>query len=199
MPMKVVALTGGFLTGKSSCLKLFVQNGAQVYDTDNIYHELLVSSRELQTALKNELGSEKDIDRQMIKTSLAQGKLDMERLSEITHPFIIQRLKDLVEEFKGKDGQGLLVFEVPLLYECKLESLFDTVIVVAASKSVLHDRAIERGYSQEQADMIMDAQLDLSLKVSKADIVIDNSNSLDELEIEIEKIYKFLYSMQKEA
>lgn len=196
--MKVYALTGGFLTGKSSCLELFREFGAEVCDVDSIYHKLLEESDELQTALKRELNISSTVNRDYLKLALKNKELSMERLSELTHPFIIRDLKKVIEKKRSEAANSLVLIEVPLLYECELESLFDKVIVVATGKSVLEKRSQERGYTKEQLEMILKSQLELTEKISRADIVIDNTGSFEQLHKEIKRIYNYLVNMPKE-
>lgn len=197
--MNVCALTGGFLSGKSTALTLFQQLGANTFDLDRIYHQLLKSSAEMQKVLQQELATEQVVDTEIIKKALKEEQISMERISELTHPFIISELKSLIESLKLEGGSDLVLIEVPLLYECKLDDLFDKVIVVAAGKTTLETRARERGYDEQQLAMILDAQLDIKEKIKRADIVVENNGSLVDLNNDISDIYKYLYSMQKEA
>lgn len=197
--MSICALTGGFLCGKSTALKLFKDLGVETFDLDTIYHKLLQSSDQMQELLREELGLDQLVDTALIKKALKEEKISMERLSELTHPFIIAELKKIIADLRLRVSAELVLIEVPLLYECELDDLFDKVLVVAVGKSVLEARAKERGYDMQQLNMIVDSQLDIAEKIKRADIVIENNGSPEDLNDEIRNIYKYLDSMQKEA
>lgn len=197
--MSICALTGGFLCGKSTALELFEKRGVKVFDLDSIYHQLLKSSSPMQKTLQRELAIEDIVDTDIIKAALKDSRIDMQRLSDLTHPFIISELKTLIAKLRHQEDKILVLVEVPLLYECELDSLFDKVIVVAVGKTVLESRARERSYDSEQLNMILQSQLDIAEKVKRADIVIENNGSLNDLDKEISKVYNHLDIMQKEA
>lgn len=177
--MSIVALTGGFLSGKSTVLNMFKELGVEVLDIDELYHTLLKTNHGLQDVLKEELNYAGKINRSFLKEKILQGLLTFERLSELTHPFIIDALKKMISNKSYTDK--LLVVEVPLLFEAGMESLFDEIIVVFSDKKNRLKRAAKRGYSSSEAEKIFSAQIDMKYKLEHSNVVFVNNGNIDNL------------------
>ena len=111
----------------------------------------------------------------------------MALLESIIHPQV--RSAALLKK-KTLENQGVKIafYDVPLLFEKKMESLFDHVTVVACRPEIQKQRLMERnGFSTVDADARISSQLSIQEKVDRADSVIDNNGSLDDLAIAVEK------------
>ena len=189
--MVVIGLTGGFLSGKSTVAKFFKEKGTVVISADKIYHELLLRDKYLKNKLTKEFGEDLiiqgRINRRKIKER-ALTKAGLKKLKSITHPYIIKELKKRISFYKKK--VKFLVVETPLLYEADLARLFDKIIVVSSSLRLQLKRAVNLGYSREEALSLIKSQLPLIKKEKLADFIIRNYGTLETLRKNIDKVYK---------
>lgn len=178
----LIGLTGGFLTGKSTFLKFLKRKGFKTLQVDSLYGKLLKEAF-LSKRLVKEFG--KDI---LVRGGVSKKKLReklflkpslLKKLNRITHPFIIKELKRLLKVLKR--GKTPVIVEVPLLYEAKIEALFDKVIVVSSSQREQFKRAKALGYAPKEAKIFIQNQLPLKIKEEKADWVIKNTTNIAEL------------------
>lgn len=104
----------------------------------------------------------------------------------MTHPAIRQEIKDRMNTMEQEDPQRLTIVDIPLLYESELDNLFGQIVVVYVPREVQLDRLMERNrLTLEQAQGRLDAQLDIELKRSRADYIIDNSGTLAQTEQQV--------------
>lgn len=187
--MIIIGITGFFCSGKSSVMQIFESAGAFTLGLDDLYADLLDVDANLQNKLQGLLGRAVKIDKEILRSGLSDNVFSIEELSDVTHPFIIQKLDEKIKQFRQKTGNGVLVVEVPLLYEAGLETMFDKVVVVAAERRICLQRAVSRGYTESQAEMIMQAQMSIDEKINRADYVIDNNKDMKNLEKQIGEFY----------
>jgi dephospho-CoA kinase len=114
-------------------------------------------------------------------------------LNEITHPEVMRRIADRLEELKETDH--IVVADIPLLAEVGATEMFDLVVVVTASGAVQLDRLLRlRGMSDDQARARVAAQLPMEEKAAIADVVIVNDGSMDALVEQTEHVWRTLRS-----
>ena len=190
--MKVIGLTGGFLSGKSTVLRLFAQCGAEVLDADRLYHELLERDARLCRELEAEFGSDicddrGTVDRTRLRELVCADRKLMDRLSGITLPYILDELRKRIRAMR--EGAGIAVVEVPLLFEKRMEHDFDAVLVVDADDTIRRERALGRGYDERFFAAVEQAQLPLREKVERADYVIINNGDREHLKKQVQVVY----------
>jgi dephospho-CoA kinase len=190
--MKIIGLTGGFLSGKSTVLKMFGECGAKVLDVDRMYHELLEGDEQLQRALETACGCDvRDhsgkIDRARVRQLAASNAALMARLSDAALPFILNELKARLKSMR--EGEGIAVVEVPLLFEKGLEREFDAVVAVTAEDSVRRARAYGRGYDEGFFEAAEQTQMPLGEKVERAEYVIINNGDREQLNKQVQVVY----------
>ena len=180
--MPVLGITGGIATGKSTFVRALVRRiPAQVFDADQAAHELLASDPATHDAIRATFGSavfdaEGKPDRARLREIVFAEGLQRQRLEHILHPAIRARWAALAEQ-TTRAGDWLCI-DIPLLYETGVEASFDRTIVVACSPETQRRRLRElRGLDAGTAERIIAAQLDLSLKINKADHVIWNDST----------------------
>lgn len=175
-----VGLTGGVAAGKSAALAAFEEQGAAVFSTDLAAHRALALP-EVRDLLIERWGSEVvvdgELDRNRIASIVFEDAGELEWLEGILHP----RVRDQVAQWREEldPSVGLAVIEVPLLFESGLEGTFDSTVAVVAADRIRDSRIAERG--QQGNEGRQDRQLSQQEKASKADWVIENDGSLEDL------------------
>ena len=179
-----VGLTGGIAAGKSEALKALERLGAATLSTDSVVHELLTTG-EVRDKLVERFGEkvapEGEIDRGAIADHVFADDEQRKWLEELLWPRVGQRM---IEWRQDLDQQGspprAAVVEVPLLFESGMESAFDKTIAVVADESTRNERAGSRGHRGVESRT--SRQLTQDEKARRADIVVSNDGSLDDLE-----------------
>lgn len=197
--MLKIGLTGSIGTGKSTVSKLLRERGIAVIDADLLAREIVKKGQECLNDLKNVFGNQiLTLDGELDRKKLGQivfsddGKLEL--LNSITHPHIRRRMKDQMNELESKNNK-VIVLDIPLLFEAKMEDLVDIILVVFAKEEIQTKRITERdNCTQEEAMRIIKAQISQQDKISKSDYTIDNSGTIEELK---EKLNGFLEKIEE--
>jgi dephospho-CoA kinase len=178
---RFVGLTGGIGAGKSEALAAFERNGAATLSTDRVAHDIL-EDEQVRSALIERWGEDVaqggSVDRNKVGEIVFGDRDELAWLESVTHP----RVGAHVAEWRQNLGPDvdLAVVEVPLLFEAAMEDAFDATIAVVASDDLRDARLRERG--QAGLEGREGRQLDQAEKERRADHVIRNDASLEELE-----------------
>lgn len=184
--MRVIGLTGGIATGKSTVATFLARLGATVVDADAEAHQAMRAGTAVFRAIVQEFGPEVvgedgEIDRRALGRRVFADPDALARLNALVHPAVRQRLLERVEAAKRR-GERAIVLEVPLLYESGFSDLVDEVWLVDADASLQEERLRRlRGLSQEEARLRIRAQLPGEVKRRLAHVVIDNRGDLASL------------------
>jgi len=196
--MKVIGLTGGIASGKSTVSRFLGELGAVVIDADRIGHEVLRSDREVKRELVAAFGQQiltpgGSVSRRRLG-KLAFGSPEaLARLNQIMHPRIAARAKARLERYR-RDGVKVVV-EAALLLEAGWASLVDEVwVTVAAEATVLKRLKGRAGLSEPESRARLRAQLSVAEMVRQADVVIDTDCRLDELRARVVGLWEELNS-----
>lgn len=190
----IVGLTGGIASGKSTVSNLFRKYGIEIVDADKVAKEVSEKKESIEKISnifgKDILDSDGKIVREKLREKAFKNRELLQELNKIIHPQVMEYFKRKKEE-NSKDE--ILIFDIPLLYETKMEYLCDKIIVVGVDFQKQIRRVVARdGSSEELAKKIIFNQMPLDEKIKKADIVIMNDGTLDELEAKVMKIYREL-------
>ncbi|MCI7187903.1 MAG: dephospho-CoA kinase [Fusobacterium mortiferum] len=190
----IVGLTGGIASGKSTVSNLFRKYGIEIVDADKVAKEVSEKKESIEKISnifgKDILDSDGKIVREKLREKAFKNRELLQELNKIIHPQVMEYFKRKKEE-NSKDE--ILIFDIPLLYEAKMEYLCDKIIVVGVDVQKQIRRVVARdGSSEELAKKIIFNQMPLDEKIKKADIVIMNDGTLDELEEKVMKIYREL-------
>lgn len=190
----IVGLTGGIASGKSTVSNLFRKYGIEIVDADKVAKEVSEKKESIEKISnifgKDILDSDGKIVREKLREKAFKNRELLQELNKIIHPQVMEYFKRKKEE-NSKDE--ILIFDIPLLYETKMEYLCDKIIVVGVDVQKQIRRVVARdGSSEELAKKIIFNQMPLDEKIKKADIVIMNNGTLDELEAKVMKIYREL-------
>ena len=168
----LVALTGGIGSGKSTALKTFNELGAETQDTDLIVHKIYEEDKDIHNSLLKRWG--KDVfheglpDRKAIARLVFNNKDNLEWLNQLIHPKVKERIK-------AGNPDNISIIAVPLLYEIGWETEFDSVISIWCKEDIQMKRLLARGWTKEECESRLAAQLSQDEKLSKADLGIVNN------------------------
>ncbi|XP_051118835.1 dephospho-CoA kinase [Andrographis paniculata] len=184
--MRIVGLTGGIGSGKSTVSNLFKSHGVPVVDADVVARNVLKKGtggwRKVVAAFGNEiLLPNGEVDRAKLGQIVFNDPDKRRLLNKLLAPYISSGI--LLEVFKlWIKGCKRIVLDVPLLFEAKMDKWTHPIIVVWVDAETQLKRLMSRdGTTVEEAESRINAQMSLDLKKTKADIVIDNTGSLEEL------------------
>jgi dephospho-CoA kinase len=187
-----VALTGGLGAGKTEALGMFEALGAATLSSDEVVHELLRWDAEVHELLVERFGagilaSGGEIDRSALARRVFSDPEDLDYLESVLHPRVIRAQRAFREQLAADPAAtAVCVIEVALLYEAQSEGQFDRVVVITASDELRRERAGSRIDEREER-LISDAE-----KMRRADFVIRNDGSLEELEAKVTEVWKEL-------
>ncbi len=186
-----IGLTGGIGSGKSTVAKLLQQHGILVIDADQIAHDLLKSDGAAYQMVRAMFGVEivtatGEIDRHTLGRIIFADIGARRALEEVMHPLIKERIQVKLTEHEAR-GVKMIVVEAPLLYEARLQQLFDQVWVVNIDDTKQLQRLQARdGLSEIELKQRINSQWPLEMKVKKADVVLQNNGNLAELSAQVE-------------
>lgn len=195
----IIGLTGGIASGKSTVSNFFKELGVKVIDADIVAREISERKATIDEICnifgRDILDENGRIVREKLRERVFQDKRLVQKLNSIIHPQVIKYFKERKDENREDE---LLIFDVPLLYEAKMDTLCDKVIVVGVDRKKQIERVIQRdGSSEEVARNIIANQMSLDDKIKRADIVIMNDGTLEELKGKVLKVYKELREVIK--
>jgi dephospho-CoA kinase len=195
--MLTIGITGGLATGKTSVASMFKKKGARVLDADKIVHELLDDPNILkQIAQMFKLIKERRIDRKQLGQIVFYDPRKRKALEKILHPLVRQKMKKALKVLEKKEG--IVVLDVPLLFEAQFDRLCDLTIVVKASQVVQLKRAQRRLHiTKAEALKRIQAQMPMAQKLRLGDIIIDNNKSFQNTQKQVNKIWQKIHQMKK--
>ena len=192
--MKVIGLTGGIGSGKSTVSQFLAELGAIIVDADKVGHEALKPGSEVWQQVVNEFGesivvSSGAIDRAKLGELVFGNSEARARLNRIMHPPMYNTVKARLEEYRRK-GVKVVVLEAPLLVEAGWTSLVNEVWVTVAPEATVLRRLRERsGLSEQESRARIHSQLPTEERMRRADVVIDTDGSLDELKARVNELW----------
>ena len=192
--MKVIGLTGGVGSGKSTVAEMLREMGAEVVDADQAAHEVYAPGTPGFDAVVREFGPEfvredGTIDRNRLGALVFNDEPALRRLNAIVHPLVREwmaaRTADAAER-----GATIVIQDVPLLFENGLEGLFSSVLLVYAPAEVQLERLVQgRGLPPGRARSMIAAQLPIEEKRKRAHHVVDNSGTIEETRRQVEEVW----------
>ena len=194
--MKLIGLTGGVGSGKSTVSDMLKELGAEVIDADEATHAVYEPGSPGFDAVVREFGEAYldagRIDRKRLGELVFKDAAARLRLNAIVHPLVrewmAQRTAEAVER-----GADVVVQDVPLLFENGLERLFSSVVLVYVPEEVQVERLVSgRGFTPEHARAVIAAQMPIEEKRGRAHHVINNSGTRDETKAQVRAVWKQL-------
>lgn len=191
--MKIIGLTGGIGSGKSTVASMLAKLGGTVIDADFIGHQVLEDDPNIKEQLVNRFGSSiLNLDSTINRDALAKAAFashdDTEFLNRLIHPVIYSRLESMIN-IKKETGANLLVIEAPLLIEAGWGGLVDTVWVTEAPLEIRLARLSARGMPRREALRRINAQMSDEERRISACTVIDTNVDLPALKIRVTQLF----------
>jgi len=185
-------LTGSIATGKSTVAAMLRELGAVVLDADQIAREVVAMGepgwKQVAEAFPDVIGEDGTIDRRKLGRLVFADAQQRRKLEAIIHPLVFERIKtqgQLLEQ----DNQ-IVFADIPLLYETNSHTWLDWVVVVYVPQEVQLRRLIQRDkLSEAEAWSRIQAQMSIEEKRKLADYVIDNSGSLAETKVQVDRLW----------
>ena len=193
--MKIIGLTGGIGSGKTTVLKMFKELGCATYVADIEAKKLMNSNKELVNQIKQLFGDEAYIENKLNTVYIAEivfnDKVKLTALNALVHPVV----RDDFKNFVNKSTSKIIIYEAAILFESGSDTLCDFIITVATDINERIERIIKRdGVTKEQILERMQHQLNDETKVKKSDFVINNSDIFNTKE-QVSTIYKILMKL----
>ncbi|MBV7281418.1 dephospho-CoA kinase [Corynebacterium sp. TAE3-ERU30] len=193
--MTIIGITGGIGSGKSTATAILKEKGAFIIDADLIAREIVEPGQPALAELAAEFGEDIVDDSGVLRRRvLAQrafvDEKRTERLNAITHPRIAERTRELFAE-AAESGAEVIVHDSALLIELGLDRAVDITAVVSAPEELRLQRLVDkRGLDEEDARHRIARQMGEQERCAAADVVLDNSGTVDELAAQVEQLWE---------
>ena len=178
---KIVGLTGGIGSGKTTVAHIFKSLGVPVYNSDKEAKSLMQSSEVIKQELIQLLGedcytADGQLNRSFIASKVFEDAVLLEKINAIVHPKVATHF----EQWFSKQNTPYIIKEVAILFETKSQHLFDFIITVTAPEEIRIQRVMERDQkTKKEVQAIIDKQLPDSEKIIQSNFVINNSTLLE--------------------
>jgi dephospho-CoA kinase len=192
--MKIIGLTGGLGSGKSTVAAVLAELGAHVIDADRVAHQVLAENQGVKTRLVKRFGSRiLDLDDSINRSALARivfsSVYETRFLNRLLHPLVRRQIEKSIQ-LLSKEGTGVLVIEAALLIEAGWQDLVQDIWVTQAPLKIRLERLEARGFSQETALERIRQQADDNKRREFAHVIIDTDTDLDTLKAKVSLIYE---------
>jgi dephospho-CoA kinase len=200
--MLKIGLTGGIATGKSYVLSVLSEMGCEVIDADSMAHRVIEPGRPAYFDIIDHFGrdilnEDGSINRAALGAVVFTNKSARERLNEIVHPRVYEAQVEWFDQVALRDPAAIAVVDAALMIETGSYRRFDKVIVVYCDPELQLRRLTERnGFTSEQAQARISAQMPSEEKLKYADYSIDTSNGFEDARRQAEKVYEELRALQ---
>lgn len=199
--MLLVGLTGNIAGGKTEVSRLLGEFGATIIDSDVLAREVVEPGTPALAAIsanwgRSVLAPDGSLDRDALRNTVFQDPDELQELNEIVHPEIVKRRDAAIAEARER-GDSVVVCVIPLLFEKHMVDDFDKIVLVDAPRPVRFERLQKkRGIEEAEALRMIAAQMPAELKRARADYVIENTGSMDDLQREVAALWA---GLQREA
>ena len=196
---KVIGLTGGIGSGKSTVSQFLAELGAVIIDADKVGHQAFKPETEAWHDVVATFGREiltpgGEIDRKKLGAIVFGDPESLAKLNQIMHPRMYQMMKAQIEEYR-RQGVAVVVLEAAILIEANWMPLVDEVwITVAPEAAVLERVKKQRGLAEEQTSARIRSQLSSEERIKHADVVINNDRDLDEVKAKVKELRERLHN-----
>jgi dephospho-CoA kinase len=194
--LKVIGLTGGIASGKSTVSNYLITKDYQVIDADIIARAVVKKGSVGLEKIVNVFGDSillenGCLDRKKLRAIVFNDKEALKVLEDITHPLIIAKIQENIKMMRENELINIVFLDSPLLFEMSLEHLVDEVWLVSTTVQNQISRIVERDDTTPlKARNIINQQMPLDQKVKKSDVIIENNSSIDKLKSRIDFLLK---------
>jgi len=179
-----IAITGNIGSGKSAFTKFLADEGYPAIPADDLSKEILADDPDVRDEIIKEFGAQafqaNKINKKYLAEEIFSSKNKLKKINSILHPRVRKKIESLSNEyFKASD---IVFVEAALIFESKIEKMYDYVVVIAADKDIRMNRSMKsKKLSESEFIERENNQLPEDVKRQKADFVFTNEGSLKEL------------------
>lgn len=191
---RVIGLTGGMGSGKSTVAQALAELGAVIIDADKVGHEAYQPEtdtwRELMKAFGQQIiAPDNTIDRKQLGAIVFSSPAQLQRLNSIVHPRMFAMMKSRIEDYK-RQGVEVVVLDAAILFEANWTPLVDEVWVVVADENNVVKRAVARtGLPAEQIRSRLRSQMSNQERITRANVVIHNDGTVNDLRTKVLELW----------
>jgi dephospho-CoA kinase len=191
----IAGLTGGIASGKTTVASIFQSQGALIVDADIIARQVVAPGEPSWAAIREHFGEEVlnadgTINSPLLGRWVFNNPGLRRQLEKIVHPLVRARMKMQVERLRQTSPGAVVIQDIPLLYESRMENGLTEIIVVYAPRALQLRRLIQRdGIGLSDAQARIEAQMPIEEKCRRATIIINNSGDPAETRAQTLKIY----------
>src|SRR5882757_36185 len=203
-----IGLTGNIASGKSEVARMLADRGATIIDADELAREAVEPETQALKDIikrwgKDVLNQDGGLDRAALRQIVFADQNELDALNRIVHPGVT-RLRDREVARARERGDPIVVCVIPLLFERNIVEEFDAIILVDAPRPLRLERLVAtRGLEETVAMNMIASQMPAELKRARADFVIENDGSLEDLERDVDALWSSLHRnasvMEREA
>ena len=192
----IIGLTGGIASGKSTAAKLLGELGAHVIDADKLGHNAYTKGSDAFNSVvsvfgQDTVGDDGEIDRKVLGSKVFGSPESLKKLTDIVWPAIKKMAQQEIESVRAQQPKQVIVLEAAVLFEAGWEDIVDEVWSTLVDREVAIERATNRdGSDREQVEARIDAQLTNEERAEKADRLIKNSGSEEDLAERVKALWK---------
>lgn len=192
---RVIGLTGGIGSGKSTVSRFLAESGAVVLDADKIGHEVYLPDTDTWRELVKIFGEgilapDNTIDRKKLGAIVFGNDAELKKLDAVIHPRITEIIRQRIDEYRRK-GAKIIVLDAPVLFEANAEKLVDEIwVVVADEKNVVKRAAARTGLPEQQIRARIHSQLTNAERTKKAQVVIHNDGTTEQLKEKVQQLWE---------
>ncbi len=199
--VRLVALTGGIGSGKSSVSSRLAERGAVIIDADAVVKDLQRPGRPVYEAMVARWGegivaADGELDRAAVAAIVFGDEAELKALNDLVHPAVRTEMEAMTEA--QADTDNVVVLDIPLLAESGKSRGASAVIVIDVAPELAVERLVtHRGFDQADAEARIAAQATREERLAIADFVIDNSGDLDALDAEVDRCWRWLQGLDQ--
>jgi dephospho-CoA kinase len=200
-----ICLTGGIASGKSTVAKMLAEHGAILVDADQAAREAVEPGSPAWRQLQELLGesffrADGRLDRRKLRQRIIHDPACRLQVNAIVHPAVLEAMEKRSQSCLQRNPQHIIIVDIPLLFETRLARRCDTILVVYVPRAVQIQRLMARdGVTREEAESSLAMQLPLEDKKQWADLVIDNSGTVEQTRSRVEEVWRELTSGREHA
>ncbi len=185
--MRVIGITGGIGSGKSTVSKFLIELGYKVLDADKIAREIVEEGspvlKRLEEAFGKDILEDGKLNRKALAAKAFSSKVNRDLLNKITHEEIKRSMKKQIQE-----SEGVIFIDAALLFEAGVNEMTDENWLIYTPKEMRINRTIKRDNStKKDVEKVMSFQLDEEEKAKMVDAIIENTSSIEELKSKVLK------------
>ncbi|MFB8386034.1 dephospho-CoA kinase [Microbacterium sp. NPDC055910] len=196
--MPLIALTGGIASGKSTIAARLADHGAVVVDADQIVRDVQSAGSPVLAALAAEFGEDVilpdgALDRAALAAKAFGDPAAVARLNAIVHPAVgVESQRRFAAAF-AIDPDAVIVYDVPLLVEARVEDPWQLIVVAHAPADVRRTRLVElRGMAEADADARLASQVTDAARLAVADVVVDTTGTIEDTMRQVDALWDAL-------